>query len=168
MTDLLVLAAALDTSPVSLVFPAGRVEIVEVTPQLRIFSGRASKRFCAEMALTDEQQLLINHFEWTQATWGTRSYRECDRLSEVVRATRQKVASAEYVGDENKIREAKAEHVEALRVLERLYREMDRDGIAPPGETRETVNEWEAIGIDVPETWLWELQRPSARKGAKK
>lgn len=156
VADLLVLAAALDTSPVSMVFPAGRVEMVEVTPQLRIFSGLASKWFCAEVPLTDEYQRPINHGEWIQATWGTRSYRESDRLSENVRASRRQVASAEYVGDQHEIKAAKAKHVEALRALERLYRELDRDEIAPPGETLETVNEWKAIGIKVPDHWLWE------------
>lgn len=156
IVDLLVLAAALDTSPVSLVFPVGRVELIEITPQLRIFSARASKWFCAEMALTDEQQLLINHSEWIQATSGTRAYRLRDRLSEEIREAKRQVSSAQYVGDDDQIKVAKLSHVEALRSLARLYAEMEQEGIAPPGEHRETVEAWKAIGIEVPEHWLWE------------
>lgn len=156
LRELLVLAAALDTSPVSLVFPVGRVELVEITPQLRIFSALASKWFCAEVALTDEERVQINLYEWQQATSGTRAHRLADRLSDEVRKARRQVSSAQYVGDQDQIKAAKAAHVDALHALERLYREMDRDGIAPPGETRETVEEWKAIDIEVPEHWLWE------------
>ena len=41
MADMLALAAALDTSPVSLVFPAGRVGEVEITPDLHIYVVRS-------------------------------------------------------------------------------------------------------------------------------
>lgn len=158
VADMMALAAALDTSPVSLVFPAGRVEIVEVTPQLRIFSGHASKWFCAEEALTDENRNRINSLEWSQATWGTRAYRESDRLSKDVEETRKRVADAGYVGDQDQIKTVKAAHVEALRALERLYREMERDGLTPPGETRKTVDDWKAIHIEVPAHWLWDQE----------
>lgn len=169
VADLLVLAAALDTSPVSLVFPAGRVEIVEATPELRIFSGLASKWFCAEEALTDERHLLVmDRGEWLRATAGTRYYREADWLSEGIREARKALQEAEYVGVERRIKDAKAGYSKALHALANHYDRMEREGIAPPGETPETVKAWKAIGIEVPKHWLWVIEREGKPKGAKK
>lgn len=156
VADLMVLAAALDTSPVALVFPVGRVETVEVTPKLRIFSGLAAKWFCAMNPLTDENRYAINPGPWKQATIGFAAYREYDLRADDLMKADGRLRQAEFVGDERRIQRAKADYVRALNDLAGIYRAMDRNGITPPGERSAIWDAWKAIGVDPPKRWLWE------------
>ena len=143
LSDVFVLAAALNTSPAMLFLPIGDEDDVYIAPKLKVHPHLAMKWIEGTEPLP-----ISNISQWHEAVEPLRLYRDFRLLQREMQRTGQRVSSAEYAGDEARITETRTEHAEAMQQIAEHMERMVRRGVRPAELHSEVLDDMRRIGIE--------------------
>jgi hypothetical protein len=143
----MLLAAALNVPPPALLLPLGTEDLVEITPRSRIHPHLALEWFAGEIPLVDSERWAVDVEEWAQAAEPIRLHRALREAQDALHAANNRRRHAEYLGEEQGLRDARQAIVAALHDLGAVLREWSRAGLKAPGMPREWTDQMDALGI---------------------
>lgn len=143
LEDVIILAAALGTSPAVLFLPIGVEDDVRIVPSLEVHPHLA-------MGWIEGIEPLRSHNirTWHESVEPLRLYRDFRLLQREMHKTRSQVRSAEYVRNDERLMQAREEYADALRQLDDFMQTMARRGVRPAELHEDVMEDMRAIGID--------------------
>jgi hypothetical protein len=142
LEDVLVLAAALDTSPAVLFLPIGFEDSVWITPSLGVHPHHAMQWIEGVEPLSNR-----NIPVWRKSVEPLRLHRGLRALQSRVASTRSHLQTAQYVGDSDRIKQARSKYAEALEEIAEYMQEMEQRGVRPVELHEDVRTDMKAIGL---------------------
>ncbi len=156
LNEYVLLAAALNVPPPMLLVPLGSEDRVEITPRSRIHPHLALDWLTGDECLTNTKRFVIDRGDWLRNAEPMFLWRKLRDLQEEQQAAATGVKSAEYLGDDDRIRQARNAHAGALEALRAHLLRMQTAGERPPGMHPQTIADMEKVGLDVVGLPVWE------------
>lgn len=120
LDEAVVLAVALDVPLPLLFLPIEEEGDVALTPETNVYCWRVWEWLHGEEPLPDGD---------LDGAWPARAYSDVQDARKNANEARFEIASAEYVGDEGKVKRGKRKYVAALRDLDRALRVMENSAL---------------------------------------
>lgn len=142
------IAWALGLPPALLYLPLGESHDVAIAPDVIVHPDLARKWIAGTGPATHSNQRarLLSDWHDDMSVWWVH-----DRLNEAQKAVRDAeggIRGAEYVEDPERVKEARVDHVRALKELADVLEEMRSAGLTPPEIHAAMVESMRKVGID--------------------
>jgi transcriptional regulator with XRE-family HTH domain len=148
LDEALSIAWALGLPPALLYLPLGESADVAIAPDVIVHPDLARKWIAgsAPAAHSNQRARLLSDWHDDMGVWWVH-----DRLNEAQKAVRdaeEGIRGAEYVEDPEQVKEARLNHVRALKGFAEVLEEMRSAGLSPPEIHQAIVESMRKVGID--------------------
>ena len=148
LDEAIMISWALGLPPALIYLPLGEANNVALTPKVVVHPDLARKWVIGvePTPYSDQRARMLKHHYSDMSVW-----RMHDRLSpaqEAVLTAERAVKAAKYIDDQDRLTEARAEHVRALKGFYDELQKMRKSGLLPPEIHEDTVESMRLAGIN--------------------